>query len=324
MTDEIHALLLRQIPHVERDYPAVQRGNGLRIATTFGFYTQAKSVVEVIQAVKAACDAQIPYVVLGANTATLFLGEYFAGLVIQNFAKSTTFIAAKSQVVVDAGVFLPELIVAAASRGLGGLTPLYGLKGTIGAALAHDPDYDGQRLSSSLNALTLLLPPTKMKPEPRIVHYSGAWLTTVKGNDRTKIAELQRLHGLPLSPVVLTAHIQLTHNRHDEIARRLQVVVQQAQRGQPKGTEWFGPLFLPLQETTLQEVLQRAGCHKISHQGLFLDRHHSNYLRAKRSTPRDAFGRIAPELVMEFVELIRKQVHTMTTRDLELAFSVVQ
>ncbi len=324
MTDDIHAQLLRQIPSVERDYPLSPDGNGLRIATTLGFYTKAHSVVEVIQAVKAACDAQIPYLVVGANTSTLFLGEYFAGLVIQNFSRQVTFVAAKSQVVLDAGVLLPELIVSAASRGLGGLTGLYGFKGTVGAALTYDPEYNGQRLSSSLQSLALLLPPTKMKPEPRIVHYSGAWLLGVKGNDRTKIQELQRLHGLPLSPVVLTAQLQLTNNRHDEIARRLQIAVQQSQREQPRGTDWFGPLFCEPQDASLIEVLTKAGCTKMSHQGLHLDRHQPNYLRAKRSTPRDSFGRISPELVIEFVEMVRTQVHTATTRDLELSFSVVQ
>jgi UDP-N-acetylenolpyruvoylglucosamine reductase len=232
----------------------------------------------------------------------------------------------QSQVIVDAGCPVHGVIVAAASKGLGGLVPAFAFWGTVGSAVAYNPLYNGQPFSSSVRTVTLLLPPTKMKPEPRLVRYSADWLLQNKEDMyRTRLADFSEQHGGLTGPVVLTAALQLTNIRPDEVARRLQIVAQQTYENRPKGTEWFGPLLHIPETVDLAKVARIANLHRFKYAGLSVDRRHPNFLRwNKRKVQLDALGNVPTETVLTAVSEIQARLQAVLEMQLPLAFSVVE
>src|SRR5207253_1725601 len=134
----------------------------------------------------------------------------------------TAFSAEQSQMVVDSGLSLQRLILQSANKGLGGLIPFYGEAGTVGGALYRGSAAEGVRITSFLRSITLLMPPTKMRPEAYIVRHKADWLAG-KQEGYTRLREQRSVLG-PV-PVILTAQFQLTSLRAEELARRLQGAV---------------------------------------------------------------------------------------------------
>ena len=263
--------LLKHIAAVEESYP-LQEFNPLGAGGTADYFTAAHDTVELAASVKAAIDAEIPYVVIGAGAGVLFSDGGFPGLVIHNQAKSFAVAADKSQVVVDSGLPLSELIVRSASSGLGGLTGFYGEPGTVGGAVYANLSAHGQAISSSLRFVTMVMPPARLDREATVARYRADWLA--------KEGSLSKLHHLKVTrpfsepqPVILAAVLQLTNIRSDELLARLH-----AQAKQNPAVSGMGPVFSAVPGHDLRAMLVGAGVASLRIGGIYPDRYNPNFL----------------------------------------------
>lgn len=320
MSEEIFQALARHIATIEQDAPS-ERIHSFPIGGRMAYYCVVNDSVELVQAAKAASDIALPYVVVGQSRGVFIHDDGFAGLVIHNQSKGMAFSAEQSQVVVESGALLQSVIMQAANRGMGGLIHLYGMGGSIGGALYRNRAVHGQPLSDSLRSLTVLMPPTRIKPEPSIMRFRNTWLTTKVEEGKTKLESFYDQHPHDPQPVVLTAQLQLTSLRHDELARRLQVEAQAYAKALPSDKH-IGPLFKDLPEGSPDAYLQKAEAYKMRHPGFIVKKEQPNYCVVKSRYVRECGGRIPVVEVQAFVEKIQAQVKERTAVELQPAFRV--
>lgn len=298
--NSVHKELLKYIAEVELNYP-------LNIFSPLGsggvadYFTQAKTTVEVATAVKAAIDCQIPYLVIGQGKGVLFSDGGFPGLVVQNLTGGYALAADRSQVVVDSGMSLSSFITSMASRGLGGITQLYGQPGTVGGAVYANIFGDtGYPILSSVSYLTMLMPPARLDKEATIVRYRVDWLKKheVKGGESlTKLQawKLSRAINAP-QPVILTVLFQLTNIRPDELQSRLK---KQTIQKMPENS--MGPVFAPLADTDIITLLIGANVSRLQVGGIYPDRYNPNYLLSRSKSARASD-------VQQLIELMHQAV----------------
>lgn len=320
--DEIRQQLLKHIPEVQLDFDTGFL-HPLGLGGPARFYTVAKDTVELVQVVRAACEAGIAYRVLGLGDSILIGDKGYDGLLITNQSISHAFSADQSQVVVDSGMSLRRLAILAANTQLGGLIHLYQSGGTIGGALFHNSAGEAQPIAGSLKSVTVLLPPTRIKPEPSIVRYRGAWLTAKTEPGKTRISAAAE-KGERHLPVILTAQMQLTSLRADELQRRLQKVVQATEAAEPSGDEYYGPLFQAVPNISHRELFQGSGAYKLSGHGFALSSEYPNYVKRKRALLKKK--RITPtvEGLQAFMSEVAAHVQNRHAAELLPAFTVIE
>lgn len=295
-SDTVKAGLLKHIAQVEEGYP-LARFNPLAVGGTADYYTEATSTVELAAAVNAAILQEIPYVVIGRGSHILFSDGGFPGLVVQNTSSGMALAADRSQIVVDAGMELSRLVTAAAGYGLGGLVPFFGQSGTVGGALYRNLEVGGQAIRSSVRQVTVLVPPSRLTTQATIARHPADWLFTELENSRLKALKVRK-GWLEPQPLILTASFQLTSNRHDELTTRIQ---RQARLLPVAPKHTLGPLFAPLPNADLDELLIKAGVSGLRVGSVYPDRYHPNYI-ARR-------GRCTSEEIFSLMEQIRQRMH---------------
>jgi UDP-N-acetylenolpyruvoylglucosamine reductase len=268
-SDSIYRGLLKQISQVETSY-SLQEFTPLKTGGVCDYFTRAKDTVELATAVKAALDVKIPYIVVGQCRSALFSDGGFPGLVIHNQSSSFMVASDRSQVVVDSGLSLDALITRAASLSLGGLTHLYGLGGTVGGAIYSATGASVRSILSSVTYLTMLMPPAKLDREATIVRYRADWLEVEEGVTRLQRQKSAKQIG-DSGPILLTALLQLTSVRPDELQLRLQNQAKTAVDG-------LGPLFEEVSHADVSKLLRDAGVASLRSGEIYPNRYNPNYL----------------------------------------------
>lgn len=293
--ESIRLSLLKRLSRVEEEF-SLQRFNPLKVGGRADFYTEATTTIELVTAVSVALELNLPYLVIGSGTHSIFSDSGFPGLIIANRTSSLAYDAERSQVVVDSGLSLASLILQVAGRGMGGLVPFYGEPGSIGSAVYRNQPEGGRNLSSLVRYLTVLTPPTKMKPEPTIARYRGEWLSRPQGKSRLQEGRAAATLFAP-HPVLLTVTLQLTSNRTDELSYRLQQQLSQVPRQYERR---LGPLFTLPDSQDVEALLRSLPPDLTRHSSVSLDRRHPNYLVSR--------GVTTASQVREFIEEVKNQV----------------
>lgn len=247
--EELRLLLGKYISRLEVQYP-LRDLSPLRLGGVADFLTQASTVVEVASAVSAALAAKLPYLVVGGASRLVFADGGFPGLLIVNKAQSIALATERSQVVVDSGTKLSGLVTKLAGLELGGLTPFFGCNDTVGGAIYSNLSAEGHSFTSSVRSITLLLPPTTLSGEAKIVRKPAGWL-------QPESRPLRRTGELALwAPIILSATLQLTHNRGGELVERIR---QRSQRLRSIPSKGIGPLFEIPPSGNLDSMLRVSG-----------------------------------------------------------------
>ena len=103
--DPIRQQLVKYVTSVQSDVSGAQF-NGLGLGGTAAYFTEVKDTIELVQAVRAACDVGLPYKVIGQGSSVLIADEGFTGLLIHNTTHNVAFSHDQSQVVLDSGCLL--------------------------------------------------------------------------------------------------------------------------------------------------------------------------------------------------------------------------
>jgi len=175
---------------------------------TARYFYRAKNISNLILAITSCQKLNIPYIVLGSGSNTVFSDKEFSGCVIKNDARNLSFIKDKSQVFADSGVLLSRFILESASYDLGGLEFLYGIPGTIGGALYSNAGTYGGAIGDFIISITLLFPNGGVK------RVTKKWMFFSYRDSK--------LRHLSPKPIILSAKFQLARNRKEEIMRKIQ------------------------------------------------------------------------------------------------------
>jgi len=306
MADDVRLSLLKYVRAVDENV-SLGALNPLGAGGPARYAVTAASTVELAAAVSAAISQGIPYVVIGTGATVLFPDTGFPGLVVFNKSEAVAIASDRSQVVVDSGAHLTRLVTLMASRGLGGLTPFFGQHGTVGGALYSDLTVNGQSILSSVRQVTMLMPPTKLASEATIVRQPVAWLRKEDG-PRLRQAKSTASPEQPL-PIILTAILQLTSNRYDELAGKLG---QRAASIEKRNPRLWGPIFEEVSDSTLETMLIRSGASRLRVGAVFPDRRHPNFLMSKGAASaadvRQLVGQMQQHVTDQFGQELRPAI----------------
>ena len=206
-----------------KEHEVMRNHTTMRVGGVADFYFEAKSINDLVKALKAANKINLPYFILGSGSNIIFSDFGFPGLVIKNSTANIAFMAEKSQVIVDSGVKLSKLILESTSNNFSGLEFLYGIPGTIGGAVYNNAGAWGQTIGDFVKFATLLLPPSQ------IVQVPGEWFEF-----SYRSSKLKRMTSYK-KPLILSLRIQLAQSRQEEIIRRLNLYKEKRQASQPVG-----------------------------------------------------------------------------------------
>ncbi len=273
-----------------KEHEVMRNHTTMHVGGVADFYFEAKTVDDIIRAVDAAIEINIPYLVIGGGSNLIFSDFGFAGLVIRNLTTNIAFMMEKSQVIVDSGVNLQKLILESVSHNLAGLEFLFGVPGTVGGAIYGDAGANGQSIGDYVKYVTLLIPGENGE-KSQVVQKSAEWF---EFNYRS--TKLKNMTGYK-KPVILSARIQLAQSRQEEIMRRLNTYKNKRMANYPEGFS-SGSFFknpipeglenivcsgrrtmpqLP-KERTAGYMLEKSGAKKLKSGGAKVSAKHANFI----------------------------------------------
>jgi len=173
--DQIQTVLHKVLGDDLKNDVSLRDYTTMRVGGASDFFYEAKVIDNLILALRACFEHDIPYIVLGSGSNVIFSDAGFPGLVVHNMTSNVSFIPEKSQVIVDSGTIYARLITEAASRGFGGIEYWFGLPGTIGGAVHNNAETWGHDMGEVVKQVTMMLPPADGKPE-RIEQVGIEWM----------------------------------------------------------------------------------------------------------------------------------------------------
>lgn len=272
-----------------QEHVVIRDHTSMKIGGVADYFFDAKSVDELVLAVKAAKKAGLPYFVLGSGSNIIFSDYGFPGLVIKNSTSNIAYLNEKSQIIADSGVPLAKLILGATSNNLSGLEFLFGVPGTIGGAVYGNAGAYNQNIGDYVKFATVLIP-GKNDEEVKITQFDHDWFSFgYRASSLKKISGLQK-------PIILTIKFQLAQNRQEEIMRRINNYKQKRFQSQPVGQSAgcvfrnpilegleersgssLGMLEIP-NERTAGFLLDQSGAKKIKIGAVRVSNKHANFL----------------------------------------------
>ncbi len=176
------------------------------------YYAACEHIADIKEAVAFARQEKLSYCVIGKGTHLLVSDSGYPGVVIHNQTHGLVFLHDRSQVLVDAGFPVAQLVAQTISQGYSGLEFLAGLPGTVGGAVYHNQEVAGYEISQYVRQATFLQP----GDEDAITSVDRDWFAF-------------RPHGCVLqdtkqaeAPIMLTVTFQLSKMNRESCLHRLQ------------------------------------------------------------------------------------------------------
>lgn len=301
-------ILLEKLKDGLKEHVVMREHTTMKVGGVADFYFEAKTTEDLIKAVNAATEANVPYFVLGNGSNVIFSDFGFAGLVIKNSATNIAFMMEKSQVIADSGVSLSKLVLEEISHNLSGLEFLFGIPGTVGGAIYGNAGAHGQGIGDYIKNVTLLLP-GQAQEKGEIVQYDADWF-----DFGYRTSKLKKMGGYR-KPIILSAKIQLAQSRQEETMRRLNFWKNKRLETQPLGMSagsfFKNPIPEGLQgiagkgsrsmpelpkERTAGYMLDRAGAKKMKVGGAKVSPKHANFILNVENAKAQDVRKLAEEM----------------------------
>lgn len=144
---------------LKKIFPAIRRDEPLKNHCTFrvggpaDYFYDLHNIEELPELITLAEGNSIPYIVIGRGTNVLFTDKGFRGLVIKNTSDKIR--VDERQIIADSGVLLAKIIRLSIENDLSGLEPLYGIPGSIGAAVCGNAGVPKTEIGSFVRKVTL-------------------------------------------------------------------------------------------------------------------------------------------------------------------------
>ena len=119
---------------LERDVPLAPFTT-FKIGGPADYFVRARSANELVAALTAARELELPHFLLGLGANILVGDRGFRGVVIRSEARGIDFLEGNRVRAAAGEIVFPDLIVASVERGLGGLHHYVGIPSTVGGAI---------------------------------------------------------------------------------------------------------------------------------------------------------------------------------------------
>ncbi|MDO8513135.1 MAG: UDP-N-acetylmuramate dehydrogenase [bacterium] len=307
---EIAKQLKEQLGEKLEEHLGLRDYTTMKVGGVADYVFSASTVSELVNAVQAAVNLDIPYLVLGGGSNVIISDYGFPGMVIFNRSSNVAFLQDRSQVMSDSGVYLSHLITSAAAKEYGGLEFLVGVPGTVGGAAYNNVSCWGGEFSDYVRSLTILLPGEEKGERCRTVNieaqdmkfgYHSSWLKENSGKNVGR------------KPVILSVKLQLASLRREEIMRRIKQYQQMRLSKQPLGEHSAGSIFKNPSgfEATASEdknysagfLIDKSGGKRLRVGGAQVSKKHANFIvNTGKATAMDV-----RQLIEQIQELVREK-----------------
>ena len=142
----------KQFPLVKQNEP-LKNHCSFRVGGSADMFYELKNIEELPSLITFAEENAVPYKIIGRGTNILFTDKGFRGLIIKNITNKYSL--DDEEISADSGVILAQIIQLSVSNNLTGLEALYGLPGTIGAAVYGNAGIPGTEIGSFVGNLTV-------------------------------------------------------------------------------------------------------------------------------------------------------------------------
>lgn len=301
------ATSLKEIPNLKenvvlRDYTTIKVGG------VADWFVQVHTLDELVNALGVARKHKVPYLVLGNGANVIVSDSGFAGLVIRNRTGNIAF-ADRSQVIVDSGVLLAQLILAAASKNLSGLEWLFSIPGSVGGAVYGNAGAHGYSIGSFVRSVTL------MRADGKIVRVSPKWMQFEYRSSRLKKVDLSGDKS-----VILSVKLQLARSKQEDIQARLRQVKEWRIANQPLGEFTAGSMFRnpgaghafsskKMSRNTSWSVIRESKADSLQVGDARVSKKHANFIQNR--------GKATAKDIRALAEKIRQQVKEKTGIELK-------
>jgi len=286
-------LILEKLKGI-REHEVMRDHATMKVGGVADFYFEAKTIDDIIKAVKVSIESEIPFFILGNGSNVIFSDYGFPGLVIKNMTNNFAFLKNESQVIADSGLGLQKLIMEATSLDLGGIDFLFGIPGTLGAAVYGNVGAYGQSIGDYVRSATILIPDHKNENgdvDPIVSQVGPEWFEF-----SYRSSKLKKQKGY-LKPVILSVKLQLAQSQKEEIMRKLQNWRIDRQKtkpvGQSAGCIFKNPISPDMadlvgtgsknmpefpKERTAGYLLDKSGAKKLKEGGAKVSTQHANFI----------------------------------------------
>lgn len=234
----------------------------MRIGGNAAYYAELNTKDDVDEAVAFAKEKNIPLVVLGGGSNTIFADGTIHALVVRITASAVT--KTNNTVVVEAAKNLPMLINDLAKEGLD-LTPLTGILGTVGGAAYGNAGQGPKGIWIDEFIISVE------------VFAEGKWQTMTKDDCDYRYRESWFKDNPHLNPIIWSVTLRLPEKSPEEIAEEIQRILQKRLDTQPH-IKTAGSCFKAVGGTPAWKLIDEAGLRQTSSGGVHISEKHANFL----------------------------------------------
>ena len=229
-----------------KEHEPMARHTNFRIGGPARWYAEVKSEEELVAALEAAKEADVPMFVLGGGSNTLFADEGFPGLVLQMAMRKTEIVG--TTVMAEAGALMAGLARATADAGLAGLEWAISLPGTVGGAVRGNAGCFGGETKDRLTSVRMLISET----------VATATKSKIKEVPASELAMGYRHSAIKHShDIVLSATFELVDGDPEGLKKRRADILAKRKASQPLYAGSAGCLFKNV-ELDSEDLMQRA------------------------------------------------------------------
>lgn len=234
----------------------------MRIGGNAAYYAELNTKDDVDEAVAFAKEKNIPLVVLGGGSNTIFADGTIHALVVRIAASEV--VRTNNTITVEAAKNLPMLINELAKEGLD-LSPLTGILGTVGGAAYGNAGQGPKGIWIDEYILSV------------DVYVEGQWKTMTKDECDYRYRESWFKDNANLTPIIWSITVRLPEKSPEEIAEEIQRLLQQRLDTQPH-IKTAGSCFKAVGGTPAWQLIDEAGLRQTTSGGVHISEKHANFL----------------------------------------------
>lgn len=241
----------------------------------------------------------IKYFILGKGSNTLFSDKEFNGVIIK-LDKLNNFKIKQTEIYVESGMILSELVQASVKNELTGLEFAIGIPGTIGGAIYMNAGAYGNNMSNIVKSVIVLNEKFQIKEIP---------LEKLKFDYRYSIFQANK------NLICIAANIKLEHGNHDEIASKIKENLLKRKNSQPLEYPSAGSVFRNPEGNYAGKIIEELGLKGKNIGGAEISTKHANFIINKNNA--------SSSDILNLIKLVQKEVKDKYKIDLKLEQQLV-
>lgn len=241
--------------------------NTLRVGGFAKLFFEAENKADVVEAVKAAKELEIPFFILGEGSNTLVSDQGFNGLVI-SFKNGRNFIVNKEKIVSEANVPLRSVVLKAKEEGLSGLEWAVGIPGTLGGAIRGNAGAFNQSMGDIINSVEI---------------FDGRKIRRLSKRD-CRFIYRNSVFKDNKDLIVLSAEIAL--KKEDSVREKTEEYLNERIKKQPKGFS-LGSVFKNPEGYSAGKLIEECGLKGLEKGGAKISEEHANFFLNQGSASSD-------------------------------------